>query len=123
MMTETLSSLTDPAKGMLEPVQKLNQEAVSTVEKLAAHQIESLKTYTALGVSQLKAAAEVKNVEGLRDLMSKQTDTLKQFGECLMSDFKAIFEMGTEFVSKATKVGAEPVLEAPAKAKATAKAA
>jgi phasin family protein len=122
-MTETLSALTDPAKGMLEPVQKLNQEAVSMVEKLAEHQIKSLKTYSALGVSQLKAAAEVKNVEGLQDLMSRQTDFMRKFGECLMSDFKAIFAMGTEFLSKATKVGAEPVLEAPVKAKATPKAA
>jgi len=105
MITETLSALTEPTKGMLEPVQRLNQEAVWTVEQLAAHQIESLKTYSALGLTQMKAAAEVKDVGGLKDLMSEQTGVLKQFAECLVSDFKAIFEIGKEFLAEAQNVG------------------
>ncbi len=105
MITETLSALTKPTKGVLEPVQELNQQAIATIEKLAAHQIDSLKAYTELGVNQLKAAAEVRDVEGLQNLLSKQTDVLRKVGDRLMSDFKAISQMGTNFVSQSTKVG------------------
>ena len=107
MFMKTLSALTEPTKGVLEPVQKLNQHAVATVEKLAAHQIESLKTYSALGVGQLKAAAEVKDVEGLQTLMSKQIDVLSEFGEQIWADMKVVAEMGVEFVTQAANVGAE----------------
>lgn len=123
MMTESLSALTQPTKGVIEPIQKLNQQAAATVEKLAAHQIASLKAYSDLGVGQLKAAAEVKDVEGVQDLMSKQMDFLKRLGECMRSDLKAMFEMGVEFVAEAQKVGAAPALEPPAKARPRPKAA
>lgn len=120
MMIETLSTLTDPAKGVLEPIQKLNQAAVASAEKLTARQIASLTTYSKLGLSQLRAAAEVKDVEGLRTLMSEQKDVLTEFGKRLWADTKAVAEMGAEFVAEAQKLGAPPALEAPAKAKAKA---
>jgi phasin family protein len=120
MITETLSALSEPTKGMLEPVQRLNQEAVTTVEKLAAHQIDSLKAYSDLGVSQLKVAAEVRNMEGFQKLLSKQTDVLRAFGECLMSDFRAIFEMGADFASHAKKIGVEAAPARLVKTEATA---
>ena len=109
MITETLSALTEPTKGVLEPVQKLNQQAIVSVEKLAAHQIESLKTYSELGVSQLKAVAQVKDVEGLQNLLSMQTDFLRKVGDRLMLDFKEIFRLGADIVSQSTKAGAETV--------------
>lgn len=105
MITKTLSALTEPTKGVLEPVHKLNQQTISAVEKLAAYQIDSLKTFSELGVSQLKAVAEVRDVKSLQNLLSKQTDVLREVGDRLMSDFKAIFKMGTDFVSQSTKVG------------------
>jgi len=42
MNTKTLSALGAPAKSLLEPLQKANQQAVATIEKLAAHQLDSL---------------------------------------------------------------------------------
>lgn len=107
MITKTLSALTQPTKGILEPVQKLNQEAVATVQKLTTHQIASLKSYSNLGMKQLKVAAEVRDLEGFQHLMAKQRDVLRAFGECLMSDAKAIFEMSADFVSHAKKIRAE----------------
>ena len=120
MITDTLSALIKPTKGMLEPIQKLNQEAVATVEKVAARQIDSLKAYSDLGVSQLRVAAEVKDREGIQKLLSKQTEVLRAVGECLMSDFRAIFEIGAGYASQAKKigVGATPPLSAKTVARA-----
>ncbi len=118
MIIETVSALTEPTKRILEPVQKLNQQAVATVEKLAAHQLESLKTYADIGVSQLKAAAEMKDIEGLQNFVFKQSDVLRAFGECVISDIKAVTEAGVGFFSQATKVGAKATRVAPVKTKA-----
>jgi phasin family protein len=111
MITETISALTG-LKGMLEPVQRLNQETVETVQRLAAHQIDSLKTYSDLGTSQLQMAAEVRDMQSLQKLMSKQTDALLALSQCLMSDIRAVIAIGADFVSHAEKIGlgAAPVL-------------
>lgn len=107
MINKTLSALTDPTKGLLEPAHKLNQQAVTALEKVAAYQIDSLNTYSRLGIGQLKAAAEVRNVEGLQNLLSKQNDVLKEVGGRLMSDVKTFFQIGAEFVSQSSKMGAQ----------------
>ena len=56
MIIETLSAFTKLTRGALEPVRKLNQQAVAPVEKLAARQLESLKTYSDMGVGFLSQA-------------------------------------------------------------------
>lgn len=103
MITQTLSALTNPKKGVLEPVHKLNQQAIAALEKLAAHQIDSLKVYSELGVSQLKAVVKVKDVEGLQNLLSNQTDILKKVSDRLIFDFKEIFQLGADIVSQSKK--------------------
>ena len=118
MFTETLSALTKPTEGVLEPVQKLNQQAVAAVQKLAAHQLRSLKTYSELGVGQLKAAAEVRDVEGLQTLMSKQTDVVRELGERIWADTKELAQMGVDFATEAKKIGSQAAPAAAAKAKA-----
>lgn len=119
MITETLAPLSEPTKAVLAPVQKLNQAAVETVEKFAIHQNDSLKAYTDLGVSQLKLAAEVRDIKGLQKLMAKQTEVLRAFGECLMTDFRAVFEMGADFVSHAKKIGIKATPALPLKTQST----
>lgn len=120
MITETLSALTASTKSVSEPAQKLNQEAVAAVQKLAAHQIESLRAYADLGLSQLKTATEVNDIAGLQDLMSKQTDVLRTFGGRLVSDLGALFELSADYTVRATKIGVEavPALSLTAKPKA-----
>jgi len=115
MNTETLSALPTSAKAMLEPIQKVNQQAVATFEQLAAHQLDSLRAYSELGLGQLKAAIEVKDLEGLRDLVSKQKDALRAVGERLWEDTSAVAKMGVEFVAEAQRAGVQAPRTAPAK--------
>lgn len=122
MVTKTLSALTEPGKNVLESIQKMNQQASATVAKLAAHRIESLKAYSDLAVNQLNAAAEVKDVEGLQALMSKQSDFLVNYGRCLMSDITTTAQLGMDFLWQAAKVDAEAIPASPAKIPAPAKA-
>ena len=99
-------------EGVLEPFQKLNKAAIATAGRFTARQIASLTTYTELSLDQLK------DVEGLQTFLSKQTEVLKEVGERLWADTKAIAEMGIEFVSEAQKVSAPEAPAAPVKAEA-----
>ncbi len=120
MDTKTLFALKEPGKGTLESIQKINQQASATVEKLAAHRIESLKAYSDLAVNQIKAAAEVKDFEDLQTLISKQSDVLVAYGEWLMSDIRTTAQLGMDFLWQAAQVGAEAAPAAPAKTDAPA---
>lgn len=100
MMIKTFSALTEPTKGALEPVRKFNQQAVAAVEELATHQLESLKTYSDMGIGQLKAVAEVRDMDSLQNFLHKQTDVLRGFGECALSDIKAVTQVGVGFISQ-----------------------
>ena len=112
MITETLSALSTP-QGLLAPVQRLNKALVASAERLTARQIASLTTYSTLGLSQLRAAADVKDVEGMQTFLSKQKDVLTECGERLWADTKAVAEIGVEFVSEAGKVGSDVAPAAP----------
>ena len=103
MMTQTLSTLTNPTKFVLEPVHTINQKVIATAEKLAAYQIDSLKAYSDLGVSQLKAVIEVKDVEGLKNLLTSQTDVLKKVSDRMLFDFKAIYQLRADIVAQSKK--------------------
>ena len=109
MITQTMSALTNPTKAVLEPVHKLNQQTLIAVEKLAALQIDSLKAYSELGVSQLKAVFEVRDVEGLQNLLSNQTDVLKKVSDRLTYDFQAILRLGADIVSQTRQSAAVTV--------------
>ena len=106
-------------EGLLEPIQKFNTAALATAQRLTARQTASLMTYTELALDQLKAANEVKDVEGLQKFLSKQTDVLKAVGERLWADTKAIAEMGIEFVSEAQKISGPGAPVAPEEAATT----
>lgn len=121
MIIKTFSALTEPTKGALEPVRKFNQQTVAAVEKLATHQLESLKTYSDMGVNQLKAVAEVKDMNGLQKFLYGQTDVLRDFGECARSDIKAVTQACVGFVSQnmpTTKASAKEVPVTPEKTEA-----
>ena len=103
MITETLSALTESPKGVLAPVQKLHKQAASALAQLSTHQLESLRTYSELGINQVKAAAQVRDAEGLRKLLSKQAGVMGKARDRLLSDFRAVFQVGADFVSQTAK--------------------
>ena len=112
MLTETLTALSTP-QGLLAPVQRLNKALVASAERLTARQIASLTTYSTLGLSQLRAATDVKDVEGLQTFLSKQKDLLTECGERLWADTKAVAEIGAEFIADARKVAPDVAPAAP----------
>jgi len=109
MNIETLSALPMSAKGMMDPIQKVNKQAVSTFEKLATQQLDSLGVYLALGINQLKAAVKVKDMDSLRDFISKQRDAINAVAKRLSGDADASIKVGAEFVAALQGTGIEAV--------------
>ena len=89
------------------PMKEFNRLAVSHLEKLVALNLESAKAYADLGISQLKAVGEVQDFDGLQGLMSKQNEVVKQVGEKLAADARAVVELSKAFNTDAQKLAKE----------------
>ena len=98
------------------PMREFNQLAVSHMEKLVALNLESSKAYAELTLAQLKAVSEVQDLDGLQSLVGRQNDVVKQVGEKLAADARAVVELNKAFNMDAQKLAKESLSAVSAKA-------
>jgi phasin family protein len=108
----------EQSQDVVAPIVKTNQAAVANLEKLVSFQFNALQSYVDLGMSRLKAAAEVSNPQDLQTFFQGQVEAANVLRQKSMEDAKALAEIltgiqaeftakaqdnVTEFSSKATK--------------------
>jgi phasin family protein len=106
----------EQAEKFYAPVRELNKLAIANTEKLLDMQIASMKNYSALGLTQWKAALEVRDVATLQDFLARQGEVFQQVSDKMVSDFKAVSEMGEVYSNEAQKLAKVTVSKASAKA-------
>ncbi len=120
-MIETLST---QIKQSLEPMNKIGSLVQANFEKLAELQMQSFKTYSELATRQLKAMANVRDLDGLKALGTTQTEIAGEISQKIMADLKEIADMGmalkTEIESALINKDAPANKEAPAAKKEAA---
>ncbi|MCY4155709.1 MAG: phasin family protein [Gammaproteobacteria bacterium] len=107
-----------------EPVREINTLALENVEKLLDIQLKSINDTAKLGVEQLKAAADIKDADGLKKYFTDQAEVVKSLGERFVKDGQSALELGVSYTDKVQQIVAETVKqEAPIVAKPAAAAA
>jgi len=97
-MNENLvESLTTQAKSLYGPMGKINALMIANVEKIAEFQLGAVKSYAELAMKQVKQVSEVRDIEGLKDFGTTQSEMASELGEKVMEDMKALGEIGMEF--------------------------
>ena len=95
----------EQSQDFVAPVVKANQAAVANVEKLVAFQLNALQSYADLGISRLKAAAEVSNPQDLQAFFQGQVEAANVLRQKGLEDAKALAELvagiQAEFAAKA----------------------
>ncbi len=80
-----------------EPVLKANRLFIENVEKILIFQMNSLKTYFDIGINQLRAAAEITDLESLQDFCKRQAE-IAQTVQCkLLNDARIMTNMAARF--------------------------
>ncbi len=106
-----------------EPVREINTLALENVEKLLDIQLKSINDTARLSVEQLKAAAEIKDVDGLKKYFTDQAETVKSLGERFVKDGQSALELGVNYTDKVQQIVTETIKqEAPVAAKPAATA-
>ncbi len=93
----------------LEPVREINTLALENVEKLLDIQLKSINDTTRLGVEQLKSAADIKDVDGLKKYFTDQAELAKSLGERFVKDTQAALELGTSYTDKVQQIMTETI--------------
>jgi phasin family protein len=104
MQDKIMNAFADQSKNMYAPMRKLNALMVENMEKMADFQIEALKSYSKLGVNQLKNATEVKDAESVRDFSASQAELMSTLSKKVLEDAKSMADMSMEFKQEVEKI-------------------
>ena len=103
-LTEEISTMNVQTEKYLEPVKEMNALALENVEKLLDIQLKSINDTTRLGVEQLKSAADIKDIDGLKQYFTNQAELVKSLGERFVKDTQAALELGTSYTDKVQQI-------------------
>ncbi len=107
-MNENLvENLTAQAKSLYGPMGKINALMIANVEKIAEFQLGVVKSYAELAMKQVKQVSEVRDIEGLKEFGTTQSEMASEFGGKVMEDMKALGEIGMEFKTEVEEIFSE----------------
>ena len=104
MQEKIMNAFADQTKNMYAPMRKLNALMVENMEKMTDFQIEALKSYSKMGVNQMKNATEVKDAESVRDFSASQAELMSTLSKKVLEDAKSMADMSMEFKQEVEKI-------------------
>ena len=108
-LTEETSAMNVQTEKYLEPVREMNALALENVEKLLDIQLKSINDTARLSVEQLKSAADIKDVDGLKKYFTDQAELVNSLGERFVKDTQAALELGTSYTDKVQQIMTETI--------------
>ena len=101
MMNDKLfETFTDQTKLFFGPLKQINQTFVSQLEKLSDFQIESIKSYSEIGLNRLKSAIEMEDMQTVQEFAKSEMDFMNNINQKLLDDAKRLTDIGNEFKSE-----------------------
>ncbi|MFG1489084.1 phasin family protein [Oceanospirillum sp. HFRX-1_2] len=123
MQDKIMNAFAEQTKNMYAPMRKMNALMVENMEKMTDFQIEALKSYSKMGVNQLKNATEIKDAESVRDFTASQAELMSTLSKKVLEDAKSMADMTMEFKQEIEKIVEESRTTATAAAAPEAKPA
>lgn len=104
MQDKVMNAFTEQTKNMYKPMRKINALLVENMEKMTDFQLEALKAYSQMGLTQMKQAAEVKDADSVRDYSTAQAEMMSSLSKKVLEDAKTMADMSMEFKAEIEKI-------------------
>ena len=104
MQDKVMNAFTEQTKNMYNPMRKINALLVENMEKMTDFQLEALKAYSQMGLTQMKQAAEVKDADSVRDYSTAQAEMMSSLSKKVLEDAKTMADMSMEFKAEIEKI-------------------
>ena len=99
MSNNIFNSMNTGVNKLMAPISGLNKTAIDNLAKVAELQFSTAKYLADVGVNQLKAVADVDNLESARSFATKSIELAGQINKKLLEDSQKYFSLGAEFKS------------------------
>lgn len=96
----TFSNIFEQYQSFLNPVVKANKLTVASLEKLVSFQVAAWQSYVDLGLTQLKAAAEVNDPRSLQKFVSDQVEAANVMRQKWLDDARTFADLNTGFADE-----------------------
>ncbi|AEX23943.1 MULTISPECIES: phasin family protein [Vibrio] len=107
MYTDFFKTFSDQTEKTLEPYLKFNKLVTKNVEVLTELQLNAMRTYSEMGITQMKAASEIKDVTSLTAFNSQQLSVLTKLSQQMMDDSNKLQAIAKEFKEDVEKMTSE----------------
>ena len=97
MYTDFFKTFTDQTEKGLEPYVKFNKLVTKNVEVLTELQLNAIRTYSEMGLTQIKAASEIKDINSLTAYSGQQLSTLTKLSQQMIDDGNKLQSIAKEF--------------------------
>lgn len=101
-----------PFAPFFAPARKFNSLMVENASKMAELQISAARSYTDIGLKQVREALQVNGVEDLQRLATSQGETSRTLAAQLLADTQGLVKLGQEFGEDVQKLLTEDVVAA-----------
>lgn len=116
-------------KLLMGPTRAYGKLAVDYTEKLMTAQLEAVRTYSDIGIQQVRAALDIKDPQGLQQYAEQQQTVVRDLSERVKSDAEKRVAMNQDFaneirelVESSVKAASAAAQQPAAKARKAAKA-
>lgn len=97
MYTDFFKTFSDQTEKTMEPYVKFNKLVTKNVEVLTELQLNAIRTYSEMGLAQMKAASEIKDVTSLTAFNSQQLTVLTKLSQQMTDDSNKLQSIAKEF--------------------------
>ncbi|ELR65461.1 hypothetical protein C942_01075 [Photobacterium marinum] len=109
MYTEMFKSFSEQTEKTLAPYVKFNKLFTKNVEELTELQLTAVRSYSELGLNQLKALSDVKDMQSYVAFNSQQLEALTKLSQQLIEDSNKFNAIAQTFKTEVEELVAENV--------------
>ncbi|GAK84853.1 hypothetical protein JCM19238_2433 [Vibrio ponticus] len=107
MYTDFFKTFNDQTEKQLEPYIKFNKLVAKNVEVVTELQLNAMRTYSEMGLTQMKAASEIKDPTSLATFNSQQLTVLSKLSQQMTDDSNKLQSIAKEFKEDVEKLTSE----------------
>ncbi|OIN13097.1 phasin family protein [Oceanisphaera psychrotolerans] len=99
MYTDIFKNFSEQTEKTFGPMMKYNQLVADNFTALTNLQLDAARQYADIGLAQLQAGSQVKDVQSLVSSGAKQLETMTRVSQQMMEDGKKLADLAQEFKS------------------------
>lgn len=99
-----INQFNENTQKIFAPWINLNKAIVKNAEQMAEFSLSTLRTYTEMGLDNMRQLAEIDSTEAARNFSSKQPDVLSHLSQQILADAQRLTELGSQMQDEVMNV-------------------